>query len=60
MEASDKNISISLQNFDQNKGKSVYYIVVNNYFSSRSGKVYMKIFPDFNITGYTPKAKKQE
>lgn len=60
MENPEKNISISLQNFDQNKGKSVYYIVVNNYFTSRSGKVYMKIFPDFNITGFTTRTKKEE
>jgi hypothetical protein len=52
MEPKEKNIDITLiKDIDKSK-HSVYHVVVSNYFASRSGKVFMKVFPDFKISGY--------
>lgn len=53
-----KDLKISLLNYDKTKNHQVYYIVVNNYFTSHSGKVFMKVFPDFQISGFTKKENK--
>lgn len=52
MEQKEKNIDIKLiKQVDKTK-HNVYHVLVSNYFSSHSDKVYMKVFPDFKISGY--------
>ena len=58
MNQHEKNIDITLHNYDEKKEHSVYYVIVNNYFNSRSNKVFMKVFPDFKISGYNSKQTK--
>jgi hypothetical protein len=55
MEQKEKNIDITLvKDIDKSK-HSVFHVVVSNYFSSRSDKVFMKVFPDFKISGFKVK-----
>ena len=55
MEPKEKNIDITLIKHTDKTNHSVYHVVVSNYFSSHSDKVFMKVFPDFKISGYKVK-----
>jgi len=52
MKQKEKNIDITLVKHNEKTTHSVYHVVVSNYFSSHSDKVFMKVFPDFKISGY--------